>query len=523
MRNNEEELYSTEDVVEDLPISSTEEEIKQEPVVVKNYDSGMVDVFRIMKSSQTSKLPFLLPTLTNTYAKEIFVKYSDTKKYFVDKDGKTPDYEELADTIEATSETHNEKFVNYKDMRGSLLKDGNYHNDFKLKDSGKSLNNSSVKLKKTDDKDLNLKQLINVFKSANGLGRTQKIYLWNSGFYVVIEPPKDSDLLALQYTIGNTLIHLGNETHNMIETNLSIVIIDTTIDFILNHVVTSNLKPEGDKDLKTAIKECLLLPDYDLLLNGFVNTMYPDGYAVTRVCRNYFELDNEGNRSCDFNTIALQDLNLMVYRDHTNINSEMIDIINSSTLTLADIERYQSLNVRTRSKELELITEDGTRNVLTISTPKVSKATEVGNIWVNNIIKQSLELFQDADNDVTKNQKVQKLLFSNYLGVYNGYFERLVTYSEDGEVLLDITDNTAITALMELASTDNSILNKLTVEMKDYIDKNSLAVIGTPSFTCPACEAKNSKSEKAYDDIIPLNMTEAFFTLVSIRMIRTMA
>ena len=54
--------------------------------------------------------------------------------------------------------------------------------------------------------------------------------------------------------------------------------------------------------------------------------------------------------------------------------------------------------------------------------------------------------------------------------------------------------------------------------MRDYISETAIAVVATPSYTCPKCKEEQSPDENSdFKNLIPLNMVETFFDLCALR------
>ena len=58
--------------------------------------------------------------------------------------------------------------------------------------------------------------------------------------------------------------------------------------------------------------------------------MYPDGYAVTRSCKNNFALNEDGKTKCDFKTTGMIKPSLLTFKNNKKqremVKNMMLDI-----------------------------------------------------------------------------------------------------------------------------------------------------------------------------------------------------
>ena len=111
-----------------------------------------------------------------------------------------------------------------------------------------------------------------------------------------------------------------------------------------------------------------------------------------------------------------------------------------------------------------------------------------------------------------KEKKVDSMLSAFTLGLYSTF----ITEIRLGDIVA--TDQATVLALLEQLSTDGRILTTYIKEMRDYISETAIAVVATPSYTCPKCKEEQSPDENSdFKNLIPLNMVETFFDLCALR------
>ena len=349
------------------------------------------------------------------------------------------------------------------------------------------------------------------FTSLLGVGVVTQIPLWHSGIWLTIKPPKQTDIINLEIAIANNQIQLGRETNTLVYSNYSVIYNRLVIDFILKHVVDSTLKLPEDDDIRKYISMHDMYP----LILAMISSMYPEGIPVTRTCVNTNNLKEDKTPLCDFIASAKLDTNKLLWVNRKVLNNKMLThmskrIPNSSTVD--EVKEYQLSISKTNSKTITIETENSIPVIATIAIPNLYDYLINGELWIQNIIKEAEEIFSSTDSIETKNSKVNDILMTVILGIYNVFVKKI----ESNNMVIE--DNDTIVELLTVLSNDNIAFKSFINSIKTYISESAIAIVATPNYECPNCKAQQNDNIKGpFKELIPLNILESFFDLSVLR------
>lgn len=378
---------------------------------------------------------------------------------------------------------------------------------------------------KTNAANTNAALFLTMAKNMSGMGTSVQVPLWNSGIWVVMNVPKEIDILYTMEKIANDAIMIGSQTGKFIGTMHDSVYYNTMIEFILNNIQSTTIKLDKRED----IIKYILLSDVQTIITGIVNAMYPEGYSITRSCKNNFSLKEDGTTNCNFKVTGLLKPNLLVFKNNKLISQEMIVHMakrKKDSVSVEEVLHYQNtLNVGNQTKVVEFKDDvyDNTYK-LTLNIPNIEDYQYMLNIWSSDL-ENNLERFLEAGDSLDKKQKkATKILNASYLTYFLSYIKDIEQVNgvtgdimSTVDVISDIKFHT-IKGMLEIMSPINSIIGEIENEIKNYIHGSSVAIVGLPNFTCPTCKSLQSEPQgRDYDNIIPLDMMKLFFVLSQIR------
>jgi len=351
------------------------------------------------------------------------------------------------------------------------------------------------------------------FASKLAIGEYTSIPLWHSGFWITIRPPYDDDVVNLESALAGNEIRLGRDTSTLIYSNYSVVYNRILTDFIVSHITATSLDLPNDEN----IMDYISVLDYYPMLLGLITSMNPKGYTFIKNCVNTVELKEDGTPKCDYSVTGTVNPMNMLRVDRKALNKKLLDQMSKRTpnsVTIDEVKEYQlSLN-KTIDKTYEIVAENGTVNKFTIGAPSMTNYINNGEAWINNIIDKTEKLFTEADSDERKNTKVKDTLNAIILGVYNIFVKRIET--DEGDY---VEDKELVDQVLDMLSSENTILNKYLDVIKEFIDTSAIAIVATNAFICPKCKSEQEVSaSKAFKEFIPINALEHFFVISTLRL-----
>jgi len=366
----------------------------------------------------------------------------------------------------------------------------------------------------TANKELTSTAAVAKLSSILGLGSLAQIPLLHSGFWVTIRPFSDLDIINLEKSLSDYQLSLGRDTKNLIFSNYQVVFNRILTDFFIDHIENTSLKLDNNDDIRNYIK----LQDLQSMILGLIITMYPEGYDLIRTCSNSVVLDENTQPECNYIVEAKIDPKKMLWRDYTKLTTEHLKIIAKKTpdsVDIDDITEYQSTLPINQTKAFEYTVHNDAKIKIYFKTPTLLEHIEYGEYWVEYIIKISQELFLTSSTNEDKENIVARTTTAVVLSIYNTFVDKIEF--EDGSY---ITDKDDIIANLEVLSGDNDIISNFITDVKNYINDNTIAIVGIPNYTCPACSEEQNKDDivnERFKEFIPINVIENFFALSALK------
>lgn len=377
-----------------------------------------------------------------------------------------------------------------------------YVNDIKFGDT--SYNTSTVTFKKTGDKVAGA-NAIAIFRSFMSIGDVIHIPLWHSGFWVVLKPPTQTEIVNLQLAITNNEITLGRDTTGLIYSNYSVVFNRIIMDFIVDHINTQSIKLDDNDD----IRDYISLNDFYPLVTGLLATMNPEGIEISRGCANTAEIDEDGKPKCSFTVKGKVDPRKLTWVNRTKLSGDALAHMSKrlpNSMTKQEVKEYQLRLEDIKTKDYEITTSIGAKFKVTFEIPTIKENIQRGEEWVNEIISVAQRLFKENDSETVKNQRVDEIAFASVLCIYNT-FVKSFTYA-DGRVN---DDKATFNTILSDISLDKQTFESFIANIKDFITQSPICIVATPNFVCPECGLKQKDTKDEFKEFIPLNIVEHFF------------
>lgn len=351
------------------------------------------------------------------------------------------------------------------------------------------------------------------FASKLAIGEYTSVPLWHSGFWITIRPPYDDDVVNLESALAGNEIRLGRDTSTLIYSNYSVVYNRILTDFITSHITATSLDTPNDVN----IMDYISVQDYYPILLGLITSMNPKGYTFIKNCVNTVELNEDGIPKCDYSVTGTVNPMNMLRVDRKSLSKKMLEQMSRrspNSVTLDEVKEYQLGLDKTSDKVYTLNTSNGSKVRITIGAPSMSDYIDNGEAWIDSIIDKTEKLFTDADSDERKNAKVQDTLNAIILGIYNIFIKKIET--EDGDY---VEERDLINDVLDMLSSENTILKQYIDAVKKYIDDSAIAIVATSAYVCPNCKSEQEVStSKAFNEFIPINALEHFFVISTLRL-----
>ena len=343
---------------------------------------------------------------------------------------------------------------------------------------------------------------------ALGQGDVLTIPLPHSGIHVTIKPPGERAIINFYNSVFREKISIGRMTAGLTLTNFSVYINNRLFEFILDHVHAVNYCDIDKADLRKYIK----LPDFHILAAGLAASMYPNGFEYQRPCIS-------ADAKCDYIAQGLLNLSKVYWVDNsalTEVQKQILHETRPGKLTLDHYNKYQLEHTRMVPSSFSVNTGDSVFK-FHLRTPSFEEHVSDGMAWVNQI-NGSVDavITIDGDDAEARAQMLQQYVKSSTLR----QFSHFIDYIEvDGSPM---TDRDTLNKVLEVLSADDIVREKVFREVLKYKSNTVISVIGIPSYKCPSCHQDQNTTpvNQGLVDVIPLDVMNLFFTLLTLRMSR---
>lgn len=343
-----------------------------------------------------------------------------------------------------------------------------------------------------------------------GLGTLFQVPLWHSGIWVTFKPPTESEILEINRLLISDKISFGRSTYGLAFSNTTSYTTDRLVGFALAHVYDLTTKPE-DINIDN-LRQHISSQDIPSLIWGFICTMYPRGFKYRRAC----VADPE---KCNF--ILEETLNVMKLQWSNGValtewQKTHMSGRQSKQKDLASVKRYKEELTRIQKTRIEINKDKPTAIAITIKTPSIAEYIDAGHRWVGDIVSTVNAAMAADVKDNERNSLVVSYGQATAMRQYSHWIESIDYESNT------INDIETIEQLLDTLSADEEVREAFTKAVIDYINKSTIAVVGIPVFDCPQCSKLNEGPLKlpAYKNIIPLDVMQVFFSLLTQRLER---
>lgn len=382
-----------------------------------------------------------------------------------------------------------------------------------LSHNNSSLNAAVPKHKAITNEELKSERALIRLTTHLGLGTLFQVPLWHSGFWITFKPPTESEILELNRQLSSDKIQFGRQTYGLAFSNVTSYTMDRLIGFALSHVYDMTAKVE---DINMGnLRDHISSQDIPSLLWGFVCTMYPRGFKYRRAC----VADPE---KCNY--ILEETLNVFKLQWTNNValtewQRTHMSIRQSKSKDLASITRYKEELTRIQKTKIDINKDTPTAISITIKTPSVREYIDAGHRWIGDIVNIVDRALGAEAGDRERNALILQYGQASSMRQYSHWIDSI---EFETNVIKELE---TIETVLDTLSADDNVRTEFIEAVVSFINKSTISIIGIPVFKCPSCQKDNESHFKlpAYANVIPLDMIQVFFGLLTQRLERVAA
>lgn len=378
--------------------------------------------------------------------------------------------------------------------------------------NGQPLDGRQVRFKQTEGQSLKGERAALRMMKHRGIGTIFQTPLWHTGIWLTLKAPSENELIELNRIITSDKIEMGRHTYGLAFSNIMSYTTDRLVEFALDHLYDTTLKtsdiPEG------GLKSIINSQDYPALVWGLVCTMYPKGFQFSRACTNNPEkCTHMTNEVLNLAKISWVNRAALTDWQKTHMSSR-----SSNSRDIASIRRYQEELKKIQKRVVKFDEGDDGEYSITLKTPTLAEFIDAGHRWIGDTVSYVDETLGRDVSDKERNIFITRHSQATAMRQYNHWIDSI----EFAGNIID--DRETIEETLNVLSSDNESRNGFMEEIMKYIHSSTINVIGIPVYDCPKCGQTQSPdiTLSAFKNIIPLDVNQLFFGLVSRRLTKVM-
>ena len=349
-----------------------------------------------------------------------------------------------------------------------------------------------------------------ILRRISNLGANIRIVLPKSCIYLEITSPGDDAMITFDYKMMTERSRLGLSTNGLLLSAASGTFTRDLVELALEHVVSTNVSNLGTDKVKALLERIDPL-DYSLIINGLMAAKYPNGYPWFLACvgpncghKEPVKLNFGRTQRIDFSALSDEQLKMLSTKWRSITDEEIAKY--KAMFRLSDKSIYQfndKVKIHLGSGSL-LGYVDGAH-----ALKEVIEATQV---------KSLANYATEAQREAYINSQVQARAMRNY-----GHFVTKIVM-EVGDDELEITDPETIVDALDDLSGDVERAADFDAHVIDWIEENTIAIVGYPTFACPVCNHTTvTKKGERFRNFIPLSIDRIFFTVTRLKSLKLAA
>lgn len=423
----------------------------------------------------------------------------------ISKGDKSFSYREYFNSDTASRVAVGSRFMNApKEVYTKTLDEHEFDNDVTYGDKKIGIRNIEL-----GDK-VDSKTAVARFTKFIDAGEVIQVPLWHSGFWVTIKPFKQKDFINLEQEVGENHVSLGRETSSLIYSNYGVIVNRIICNFIARHITEFTVKLPDTENVFDYIN----VQDLNVLILAVLSTVFPKGLDYTKACSNNLK-STDGVKVCNNILHAKLDPKKLLFVNRQALTKDMLDHMamrRPNSVSLDAVKEYQRKIKELQPMNISIL--DGKVDIV-VENPSVNKYIDVGEKWVEAVIKETEDLLTESADTTAKNSQIEKMVSTMLLGVYNSYVKAIVSHEPSGDITY--TDPEVLDSMLDRLSEVDETVKPFMDKMNDFITESAIAIVATPAYECPDCKKSDkeitTKLKSGFENLVPLNMTYLFFDL----------
>lgn len=335
------------------------------------------------------------------------------------------------------------------------------------------------------------------------LGTVLQVPMWRSGFWITLKAPSDGALMELERRMMLERMVFGRLTRGMTYSQSEVHIKAALVDFLLSCVVETTLWSDDPQDIAEALK----LADINTLIWGGALAIYPNGYPYVQPC-------TAQPAVCSHQVRGKVALHRLLFVDN-NMLSEKQRRHMARRKTRITKDEYAAYAEEFAVKESSRYEDDGIG--IRFCDPTYAQYRDSGFEWVAELEAATESAFGNRISIDERIAHVNNMAKAVAMRQYSHWVSRITFLRDNGEDDGYVESRKDINAQLEMMTGNAARAKEFFERVDTYIAENAVSVIGIPNYVCPKCRKRQPTAAGRFEEIIPIEVGQAFFTLTTQR------
>lgn len=328
-------------------------------------------------------------------------------------------------------------------------------------------------------------------RALTGLGSVVRIPLWHSGFWITIKAPSEGAMLELNRRLAEEKITLGRASYGLAFANNSVFFAGWIMDFALNHIYDSSLKPELQPNLRERISSL----DIPIIAWGLACVIWPGGFPYARSVMDQTKEESK---------VIREKINVgkMLWVDNASLTPWQISHMagsHGSNMTADAIDRYRNEFTRGKGRVVKL-----NENIsVTLRSPSLDQYLSSGQKWVNNIVNMVDRAFGLPPNDGVRDSYIMDQGKATNMRQFSHFVESL---DAAGSIVDDVE---TLDQTFDALSANDEIREAFFDGVKAFIEDATMAIVAIP-----VTENEEKSDLPRFPHLLPIDALSVFFILL---------
>lgn len=341
------------------------------------------------------------------------------------------------------------------------------------------------------------------------LGAQFRTPLWHSGIWVTFKSPSETAQIELYRMIVDDKISLGRQTYGLIFSHVTSYTVERIVNFALQHVIETTLAVKGGEIIQ-ALKSTISCQDITSLLWGFACSMYPNGFLYQRGCvTDPMKCIHVVKELLDLSKLQWVNQNALTPWQRTHMSD-----LRPGQKTLENIKRYQEELLPIQERTVYINQETSEELSIKLKSPTIDDYVVAGAKWISGIEDLVNRVLSTSPDTQQRNGLITRHGQATFLRQYDHWV------NEIGMGTNVVNDRDTMESTLDNINGDDLFRQDFMSRVTDYINDSTIAVVGIPKYHCPECNGLQDTPKNTSQYIIPLDMIQLFFSLLTLRMAR---